>query len=294
MRYVLANGVSYYRLVLPTQLIADRFNQGGTWYALLTIGRPRLQRSEGNEQGVDSSIVRGLNAGPQAQPRARMATVMRTEQRRNFALGQRGGEAIPELAFIQEASATRRTLPYSLIVHAYSNVSLRAELRQDSYEPGGRVSVTATLTQSGLPLEGAGSVWGELIRPNGSMVALDFTPGDDGFYTVEFIATSTGVHRLRVRAHGETRKGMRFTREQTLTAVVWRGGDRDAAIRPSGDTKVRDEICAVLDCLLANGGAAGPDLERRLKTAGIDLDGVRACLKSRCSHGGPSSARNDG
>ena len=86
----------------------------------------------------------------------------------------------------------------------------------------------ATLTQSGVPLQGDGAVWGELTRPDGSQPRWPSRTGEPGSYTAEFAAGSAGVHKLRVRARGRTRKGMPFTREQSLTAVVWRGGDRDA------------------------------------------------------------------
>ena len=89
-------------------------------------------------------------------------------------------------------------------------------------------NVQATLTQSGVPLQGDGVMWGEVTRPDGSQSILTFQPGEPGSYAAEFVAGSAGVHKLRVRARGRTRKGMPFTREQTLTAVVWRGGDRDA------------------------------------------------------------------
>src|SRR6185295_725133 len=55
MRFVLSNGVSYYRLSLPTELTPNRFDGGRTWHALLTIGQPRLKRSD-TRNGVDDSI----------------------------------------------------------------------------------------------------------------------------------------------------------------------------------------------------------------------------------------------
>ena len=43
MRFGISEGVTYYRLVLPTELVPNRFDGSGTWHALLTIGRPRLE-----------------------------------------------------------------------------------------------------------------------------------------------------------------------------------------------------------------------------------------------------------
>ena len=312
MRYVLGNGVSYYRLVLPTQLIADRFDQGGTWQALLTIGRPRLQRGGDNEQGIDPGIVRGQHASPAQRLRAQQRSGVMTELQRSFAVAQsasasRFGSAAggPTSLEPNGASSTggRRTLPYSLVVHSYSNVSLRAELHQSGYEPGARVHVQATLTQSGVPLQGDGVVWGELTRPDGSQSTLSFAATESGSssHVADFVASGVGVHKLRVRARGRTRKGMPFTREQTLTAVVWRGGDRDAETGAGGGGRLVDvlnerdaRLCELFKCLLRQGGAIEPELEKRLRAAGLDLDHIRKCLGGHCAHGGQRPTQQDG
>ena len=295
MRYVLGNGVSYYRLVLPTQLVADRFDQGGTWHALLTIGRPRLQPSTDNEQGIDPGIVRGLHASQAQRLRAQQQrTRVPSDLRRSFDLAQgaSAGRAVPEPS-AASAAGGRRALPYSLIVHSYSNVSLRAELHQSGWEPGARIDVRATLTQSGVPLQGEGTVWAELTRPDGSQSTLNFHAAEPGSHAATFVAGSAGVHKLRVRARGRTRKGMPFAREQTLTAVVWRGGDRDAEAGAEGSGR-DDRLCELLECLLQRGGAIDPELEKRLRAAGLDLDHVRKCLAGLCARGGKRGAQRDG
>ena len=49
----------------------------------------------------------------------------------------------------------------------------------------------------------------------------------------------------------------------------------------------RDErLCELLECLLRRGGAIEPELEKRLRAAGLDLDHVRKCLEGHCAHGG--------
>ena len=311
MRYVLGNGVSYYRLVLPTQLIADRFDQGGTWHALLTIGRPRVKPSNDNEQGIDTSIARGLHASLAQRLRTQQGQGAMTEQQRSFAIAQSASTGASNFSSAVAGQTThqpggastdgRRTLPYSLIVHSYSNVSLRAELHQSSYEPGARIDVQATLTQSGVPLQGNGTVWAELTRPDGSQATLSFQADAAGSYTANFVAGATGVHKLRVRARGRTRKGMPFTREQTLTAVAWRGGDRDAETGAGGGDRVidilneRDErFCELLKCLLRRGGAIEPELEKQLRAGGLDLDHVRKCLEGYCKHGGGRNPQRNG
>lgn len=312
MRYVLGNGVSYYRLVLPTQLIADRFDQGGTWHALLTIGKPRMQRSDDNEQGIDHSILRGLHATESERLRTQQQLSVSTEQHRSYAIAQNAGVDAGLLLLASAAmgsrlstggdGAGRRTLPYSLIVHSYSNVALRAELHQSGYEPGARITVRATLTQSGVPLQGGATVWAELIRPDGVQGKLAFShDGQEGVFVAEFIAASAGVHRLRVRARGHTRKGLPFTREQALTAVAWRGGDRDAETGAGGGGRLvdvlneRDErLCALLKCALQRGGAIAPELEKRLREAGLDIAHLRKCFDACCERSRKRSAAEDG
>ncbi len=306
MRYVLGNGVSYYRLVLPTQLIADRFDQGGTWHALLTIGRPRLKRSDDNPQGIDTSIARGLHASQAVRLRAQLRPGVLTEPQRRFAIAQ-GAEAGFAAAVagpsLQEPVAAgsrtgRRTVPYSLIVHSYSSVSLRAEMHQSGYEPGAEVAVQARLTQSGVPLEGDGTIWGELTRPDGVQSTINFQASTPGDFSARFVAVGAGVHKLRVRARGRTRKGLPFTREQVLTAVVWRGGNRPPEPGP-GEGPVDsqgapdDRLCELLKCLLRAGGALTPEAERRLRSAGVELEIIRRCLEAHCGRGDRSRS-NDG
>jgi hypothetical protein len=313
MRYVLGNGVSYYRVALPTQLIAERFDQGGTWHALLTIGRPRHQRSDDNAQGIDRSIVRGLHASPLQRLRSTPRLEEMTEQQRTFAIAQ-GAARAGALAFTNAVTSEttsqpsvapgtrgRRTLPYSLIVHSYSSVSLRADLNQSGYEPGARVKVRATLTQSGVPLQGDGVVWGELTRPGGSQVSLEFRSEGAGEYSAEFVAANAGVHKLRVRGRGRTRKGMPFTREHTLTAVAWRGGDRGGQTGDNGGDSVVDLLnerddrwCRLLECLLKSGSAVEPELEKRLRAGGLDLDAIRKCLSEHCARRPKRSTERDG
>ena len=93
-----------------------------------------------------------------------------------------------------------------------------------------------------------------------------------------------------MRASGRTRKGLPFTREQTLTAAVWRGGDRLIDV-----LRERDErLCKLLKCVLRSGGMIEPELEKRLRAAGLDLDALRKCLEGHCAHTGKRSPRQDG
>ncbi|WKB50591.1 LodA/GoxA family CTQ-dependent oxidase [Eleftheria terrae] len=289
MRFVAAHGVCYYRLVLPVQLVAGRYDQQGTWHALLRIGEPRHQPSEGSPDGADHGILQGLHSPQALQAGRRPPPALPGELGRAFSVAQ-ASAAGATAAAAQAAAAGRRSLPYSLVVHSYSSVSLRGQARQDSHEPGAGVQLTATLTQSGLPLQGEASVWAELTRPDGSRTEVPLAMAEAGRYQGDFQAASPGVWRVRLRARGRTRKGLPFTREQQLTAAVWRGGDHDATGGAGGSLQdllqERDErLCRLLRCLLTRGHVLDAELERRLHEAGIDLELARKCLASFCAEG---------
>ena len=287
MRFVMSNGVSYYRLVLPTELIANRFDGGGTWHALLTIGRPRLEptRTAAGVASVDRSIVRGIFAPP-----ARAAT-RRTEllnparlRRAQMLAAERFGRGTARVA----ASETSETqIPYSLVVHAYSNLSLAAHAKQDGFGPGSRIDVYASLAQSGIPLENSAQVWVEVINPGGQTTTMAMNEFNGGQFVGSMIAPLVGVYRLRVRARGTTMGGEPFTREQTLTVGIWRG---DPVPLPEGEggtnrgiTDDRGEcFCKLLVCLLRREGVISEELEKRLREFGINLDVARKCVAGFC------------
>lgn len=163
------------------------------------------------------------------------------------------------------------------------------------------MTVQAALTQSGLPLDGTATVWAELTRPDSTTSNLNFHTVESGRYATDFVADSAGTYRLRVRARGQTRKGLPFTRERSLTAAVWRGGDRDAETGGGGGDRLidglneRDErLCELFKCLLHRDGAIDPELEKRLRAAGLDLDNIRKCLEGHCAHGDKRRTQREG
>ncbi|HKQ76129.1 MAG TPA: LodA/GoxA family CTQ-dependent oxidase, partial [Blastocatellia bacterium] len=216
MIYVLSAGVSYYRIVLPVELLPSRYDQAGTWHALLTIGRPRLSRPD--SPGVLLSAA-SLDAPRRIPP-------------------QTGPDRASASFNFERAAAVvvqgRRTLPYSLLVHSYSNLSLRASLDQSGFEPGARVALHATLAESGIPARPGAYVWAEITRPDGTRGAVELNEADPSQFNGSFTTGLSGVYRCRIRASGRTRAGHPFHREQTLTAAVWRGGDFDADPNNSG------------------------------------------------------------
>lgn len=269
MAFALSEGTSLYRIGLPVQLIPSRFEQQGTWHALLRIGRPQVDRPEGVDE-VDGGLVRE-GRGPAH------------EVRRSDDVLVDVGEAPAPTAVATDLPPThiapRGALPYSVLVHSYSSVAFDAELDQTSLEPGATVTVRARLAQSGLPSVGA-AAWAEVTRSDGSALRVDLTANATGEFSATFTADRSGAYHVRVRARGRTRLGNPFTREQTLTAAVWRGGDRFAEPASTlGGSFGHGNGCAceVLRCMLEN-GLFDERGQERLREQGIDLDVALKCL----------------
>ncbi len=297
--YLSSQGVAYYRLVLPMELRAMRPNQAGTWTALLSIGKPRPrppQQGVPNTGRVAARVrVEGQSFTPSQAPsdayvwEAGVAgqTLGADQQQPLYASAARTGDG------------RRRVLPYSLIVHSYSNLSLRASLDQDGYDLGARMHLQATLAESGMPLRPGANVWAEITQPDRSVRQLPLQETEDGRFQAAFTAEAGGVYHCRIRASGRSRAGYAFQREQTLTAVAWRGGDRDA-LPPGGDGLIdwleeRDQrLCALLQCLLPKRGAITPEVAKQLQAAGFDLEAARACLKKYCQPKRDQDAHYDG
>ncbi|MFH8249981.1 LodA/GoxA family CTQ-dependent oxidase [Microbacterium sp. B2969] len=271
MTFQLGDGTAFYRLGLPVQLIPQRFEQQGMWHVLLTIGKPRVDRPEGVHDGP---LVRGDRAHRPVHE------VVRTDELRRATEVLSPIDAAPPAALAAAAInvPSRGVLPYSVLVHSYSSIAFEADLDQSSLEPGATVTVRARLAQSGLPSEGA-SVWAEIVRPDASAFTLALGESESGEHTATFVAGSAGVYTVRVRGRGRTRLGNPFTRERTLTAAVWRGGDR--AVEPSSPAGGAGHSsgcgCDVLRCMLEN-GLFDDRAKERLREQGIDLDVALRCL----------------
>jgi hypothetical protein len=186
------------------------------------------------------------------------------------------------------AAVNQTQVPYSIVVHTYSNLSLDAQVKQDSFAPGARVDVYASLAQSGIPLEHSAHVWVEVTRPNGQTATITMNEFGAGEFVGSMIAPLVGVYRLRVRARGTTMRGEAFSREKTLTVAIWRG---DPIGQPEGEgegthgdpTTDRGEcLCQLLVCLLRREGVISEELEKRLREFGINLEAARKCVAGFC------------
>lgn len=287
MDWVLSDGVTYFRLSLPVELLAEREERGGEWHALLGLGGPRLERDE--QRG------RGRNRRDHREDRER-------DDRRSSPEAYRHGAARDDVDANRPTDRPVRTsraatgramaaasfesypeegteLAYSLLVHAYSNLTMDAELQQSGYEPGDDLRLSAWITESGIPV-GTASVWAEVTRPDGNTSEVQLEPRENDRYGASITASSPGVYRTRIRARGETRRGRPFQRAQVVTGAVWHGGDRDAAESQSGGRAEPDLdvlACDLLECL-----AEDAFDEERLAELGVDLDVLRECATEIC------------
>ena len=114
---------------------------------------------------------------------------------------------------------------YSLIINTYSNLKMKATLDQHSLEPGSKMVLGTSLTQYGIPLEHRAQVIAELTAPNGVMTPVELNEVSPGIFEKSVDANGTGTYVSRFVAKGITLRGNPFTREQTLTASVFPGGD---------------------------------------------------------------------
>ncbi|MCE8425434.1 MAG: hypothetical protein J5U17_06610 [Candidatus Methanoperedens sp.] len=167
------------------------------------------------------------------------------------------------------------SLPYSLLVHAYSNLEFKPIILQKSFEPGAEVVVQVALNQYDIPLEKHASIWAEIKRPDGTDVILALPETDAGRFGGSFVTSLTGVYTVRMRVQGTTLEGQTFQREQKLTAVVFPGGDKTPP--PVSD----DRLCRLLSCLL-NEKVLDWEFIKSLEAKGINLKLLEECMKMYC------------
>ena len=168
-------------------------------------------------------------------------------------------------------------VPYSVSAHTQSDLHLRGSVLQDSMEPGATLTIRAVLTEYGLPVERRASVQATLERPDGTRTLLLLSEIEAGVFETTTAATLAGIYRIQLRATGLTLRGNPFTREQSLTAAVWRGGN---GTPPSGGDDPREhdrQLCNLLACLLNSGSVVD-----YLKRNGIDPGEIAKCIDVFC------------
>lgn len=163
---------------------------------------------------------------------------------------------------------------YNLSVHTQSSLTLTSTLSQNDRTPGATFELRAALSQYDLQLAKNATVEATVTHPDGIQTTLVLDRTEEGTFEAAITASQSGVYRVQILAAGHTLRGQRFTREETLTGVVWEGGDDPV---PDGDQQVRDEaMCRLVTCLTE--GSLVEFLEER----NIDVDEVRECVENYC------------
>jgi murein tripeptide amidase MpaA len=161
-------------------------------------------------------------------------------------------------------------VPYNAIVHARSNLTMRASLSQSSYVPGTDMHLRAVLTDIGLPLEGRAEVRAGVKYPDASQTTVVLSETSPGVFEADVVAPISGVYPVHFYATGKSLRGSPFTREQLRTGMAWQGGDDSP---PSGPPKTGNGWCDLLHCLLDDKG-----IQRWLKENHIDAKALEECL----------------
>ena len=179
------------------------------------------------------------------------------------------------------SAATGGSARYSLSVHTFSNLRMRASLSQSHNEPGATIFLRAALTEYSAPLRNSAKVRAEVTWPDAPVMNVSLSRVGPGLFEGSFVASQAGVYPCRIMAEGKTMRGQPFTREQTLTGAVWRNGNdprppQGGGRNPSGDNP-GEVFCRFLMCVLKDKGVL-----ELLRKHGIDPEHIARCIGQLC------------
>ncbi|MDQ3286678.1 MAG: tyrosinase family protein [Pseudomonadota bacterium] len=176
-------------------------------------------------------------------------------------------------------------LAFHALMHARSNLNMRATISQSGVAPGSTLYLRARLTEYGRPIATHPTVDALVTLPDQSTTHLLLHETDDGVFETSLVATQNGAHRFHLVADGRASRGARFTREQLLTAVIGRApqpGDprpgQGGEGHNGGDGGLKDLLCCILGERVLTARFA--EFAGRI---GIDVDQLRRCTKRICS-----------
>lgn len=175
--------------------------------------------------------------------------------------------------------AVQHGVKYTALVHAYSNLRMSCKRSQSSYEPGGTVNIRASITEYGVPLTKTASVRADLKMPDGTLTNVVFSKVSDGIYETSLQAHYNGIYTFTVKASGKTSRNAGFTREQVVTAAVWKGGNNPPPDRHNnpGQTPGKDAVCELIHCLIRT---SDKELKENMRKNGVDLESLAKCYCS--------------
>lgn len=193
---------------------------------------------------------------------------------------------IGRVANIAAFSATGQgpRLPFHALVHARSNLHMRATVSQTGVAPGSTLYLRAALTEYGRPLATHPFVNTTITLPDHSTTVIPLYETDPGVFEASLVAVQNGAYRFHVVAEGLATRGAKFTREQLLSAVIGRApqpGDPRPGEGGDGGQGGGDGWKDLLCCLLSERVLTDrfAELAKRL---GIDLAQLRRCARHVC------------
>jgi hypothetical protein len=208
--------------------------------------------------------------------------------------GKRGGRtSASEYTTHNAAAAQLRELPYSLLVHSYSNLRMNTTLAQDTFAPGAKMLVRSVLTEYGVPVENRAEVRARVTDPDGVGRTVDLVETEPGVFESAITTTVPGTYDVRLMARGRTLRNREFTREAVRTGSVWIGGDRPAPTSTGPGTGDLEEIiCDFVSCLFSE-RVIRPELRKRLSAIGLDVDAFVKCFGNDCGCDDKRVGRSD-
>ena len=181
-------------------------------------------------------------------------------------------------------------LRFEALVHARSNLHLRAETAQQDTLPGTPIGLTAWLSEYDQPFRGSARLTTLVTGPDGNVATATMTSLGGGYFRASFAASQRGAYRFRVIAEGLSARGRPFTRERLLSALVGRprtgpgspGGPNDPGTGSGGDGGgALGEICRLLNCFDEH-QVLDSRFDKLLDSVGIDAAAASACLRQLC------------
>jgi hypothetical protein len=199
-------------------------------------------------------------------------------------------------AAVAATTGAQGSLPYSLMVHSYSNLRLAATLAQSGFAPGAKLLLRAVLSEYGVPIDRRATVVAWVRDPGGVLQSHALVETVPGVFEHALATSLAGTYEVRFMAQGRTLRNRPFTREAVRTGAVWIGGDRPAPSSNGGGggggARSDDLLCKLLHCLLSE-KVVSPELRKRLATAGFNVDALLQCTSKACrqQRGGGTATR---
>lgn len=166
------------------------------------------------------------------------------------------------------------TAAYNFLVHAYSTLTFDASSQGSQLAPGESTTVTATLSEYGVPMDRRAQVWVEITSPTGAQSRVMLSEVEPGVFSGRVRAPLPGLYSLRCRARGHTLSGKAFTREKALSISALRVGKSDPSNGLLEWLDERDErFCKLLACVASHSKDG---------LLGVDRQVVQKCLQEYC------------